>query len=82
MRKLLNMLKKDENAYSMGRVFAVYGFLLWSIVTSFLVIMGREWKHYDTFTMATMSLVVVVLCDKTFQSALFTIRQLKGGINE
>lgn len=82
MRKLLNMLKKDENAYSMGRVYTSYGFFLWSIVSLYLSITGKEWKHYDTFTLAIMGMVFALMCDKNFQSALFTIRSIKGGANE
>lgn len=36
MRKLLNMLKKDDNAYSVGRICAVIGFAVWVLVTLWL----------------------------------------------
>ena len=32
MRKLINMLKKNDNAYSVGRICAVIGFAVWVLV--------------------------------------------------
>lgn len=76
MQKLINMLKKNDNAYSIARVLTIWESVLWSIITVFLVLTNREWKHYDTFTCSYIATLMVVLCDKTFQGALFT---LKGG---
>lgn len=36
MRKLINMLKKNDNAYSVGRICAVIGFAVWVLVTLWL----------------------------------------------
>lgn len=36
MRKLINMLKKNDNAYSVGRICAVIGFAVWVVVTLWL----------------------------------------------
>lgn len=36
MRKLINMLKKNDNAYSVGRICAVVGFVVWVLVTLWL----------------------------------------------
>lgn len=75
MRSLINMLKKDDNAFSMGRVSAIWAVIQWSIVTLYLALLHIEWKHYDTLTYATIGYVVVVLCDKTFQSSAFSVRR-------
>ena len=32
MRKIINMLKKNDNAYSVGRICAVIGFVVWVLV--------------------------------------------------
>ena len=75
MRKLLNMLKKNENAYSMGRVFALWSVLLWSLITIYLVITNKTWTHYNTLTAQTIGSVFVVLCDKSFQSSIFSVKK-------
>lgn len=41
MRKLLNMLKKDDNAYSVGRICAVVGFVVWVLVTLWLAFLTK-----------------------------------------
>ena len=74
MRSLLNMLKKNENAYSMGRVCTLYAVLQWSIITLYLAFTGKVWQHYDTLTYATLGYVVIILCDKSFQSSAFSVR--------
>lgn len=75
MRRLLNMLKKNENAYSMGKVVALWSVLLWSFVTIFLVLTNKTWAHYDTLTLETIGSVIIVLCDKSFQSSIFTVKK-------
>ena len=61
MRSLLNMLKKDETAFSIGRVCALLGFLLWMGVTLFLVILNRSWIHYDTLCICSFSFLLIQL---------------------
>ena len=36
MRKLLNMLKKDDNTLSIGRLCAVLAFILFSVISLYL----------------------------------------------
>ena len=48
MRKLINMLKKDENAYSVGRICAVVGFVVWVLVTLWLAFFARTWGNYES----------------------------------
>lgn len=75
------MLKKNENAYSMGRVCTLYAVLQWSIITLYLAFTGKVWQHYDMLTYATVGFVVIILCDKTFQGVHFSVGN-KGGANE
>ena len=42
MRKLINMLKKNDNAYSVGRICAVIGFAVWVLVTLWLFCQNLE----------------------------------------
>lgn len=74
MRAFINMLKKDENAFSIGRVCALIGFFLWVGVTVFLVALGRTWGHYDTLTMGVFSFLLVQLCNKVLESRLFSVK--------
>lgn len=46
MRKLINMLKKNDNAYSVGRICAVIGFAVWMLVTLWLAFWARTWGNY------------------------------------
>lgn len=41
MRKLINMLKKNDNAYSVGRICAVVGFAVWVLVTLWLAFLPK-----------------------------------------
>lgn len=41
MRKLINMLKKNDNAYSVGRICAVVGFIVWVLVTLWLAFFAK-----------------------------------------
>lgn len=74
MRSLINMLKKDENAFSMGKISAIWAVVQWSIVTLYLVFTGKTWAHYDTLTWATLGYETIVLCDKSWQSSMFSVR--------
>lgn len=75
MRSLINMLKKDANAFSMGRVSALWSVIQWSLITWYLALRNIEWRHYDTLTYATIGYVVIVLCDKSFQCSAFNVRR-------
>jgi len=67
MRKFLNMLQKDENAYSIGKLAAVAGIANWLVVSDGLAAFGKTWDNYDTFTWACIALVIIQLCNKTVE---------------
>lgn len=67
MRKFLNMIKKDENAYSIGKLAAVAGIANWLVVSDGLAAFGKTWGCYDTFTWACITLVIIQLCNKTVE---------------
>ena len=50
MRKLINMLKKNDNAYSVGRICAVIGFIVWVLVTLWLAFFAKTWGNYESCT--------------------------------
>lgn len=82
MRKLLNMLKKDETAFSLGRLLAVLAFMLWVGVTVFSVALNRYWQGYETLTIASVTFLLVQLCNKVVESRLFAIKSKDGEKNE
>ena len=59
MRKIINMLKKNDNAYSVGRICAVIGFAVWVLVTLWLAFWARTWGNYES---CTLGMVALCLC--------------------
>lgn len=73
MRKLLNMIKKDENAYSVGRVCAVVSFLVWCGVSVWLAAFAKTWGNYESFTLGMVALLLVQLGNKAIETKAFKI---------
>lgn len=73
MKKLLNMLKKDENAYSIGRVCALIAFVLWAGLSLKLALRVETWGNYETFTMGMIALMLVQLGNKAIETRAFKI---------
>lgn len=73
MRKLLNMLKKDENAYSVGRICAVVGFVVWVLVTLWLALFAHTWGNYESCTLGMVALLLVQLGNKAIETRAFKI---------
>lgn len=74
MRKLLNMLKKDDNAYSVGRICAVVGFAVWVLVTLRLAFWARTWGNYESCTLGMVALLLVQLGNKAIETRMFRVR--------
>ena len=73
MRKLLNMLKKDENAYSIGRVCALIAFVLWAGLSLKLALLVETWGNYETLTMGMIALMLVQLGNKAIETRAFKV---------
>lgn len=73
MKKLLNMLKKDENAYSIGRVCAIIAFVLWAGLSLKLALSVETWGNYETLTMGMIALMLVQLGNKAIETRAFKI---------
>ena len=73
MRKLLNMLKKDENAYSIGRVCALIAFVLWAGLSLKLALLVETWGNYETLTMGMIALMLVQLGNKAIETKAFKV---------
>ena len=73
MRKLLNMIKKDENAYSVGRVCAIVSFLVWCGVSIWLAAFAKTWGNYESFTLGMVALLLVQLGNKAIETKAFKI---------
>ena len=73
MRKLLNMLKKDENAYSVGRICAVVGFIVWVVLSLYLGFFAKTWGNYVSCTLGMIALLLVQLGNKAIETKAFKI---------
>lgn len=73
MRKLLNMLKKDDTAYSIGRVCALVSFILWCGVTVWLAARAQMWSNYETCTIGMVAMLLVQLGNKAIETRMFKV---------
>lgn len=73
MRKFLNMIKKDDNAYSMGRVCAVVSFIVWCGISIWLAAFARTWGNYEAFTLGMVALLLVQLGNKAIETRMFKV---------
>ena len=73
MRKFLNMIKKDDNAYSVGRVCAVVSFIVWVVVTLWLAFFARTWGNYESCTLGMVALLLVQLGNKAIETRMFKV---------
>lgn len=73
MKKLINMLKKDDNTISIGRLCAVLAMLLFIIISLYLAFAGKVWGNYDTFSWCCLAYVVVQLGNKAIETRAFKI---------
>lgn len=74
LRKLINMLKKNDNAYSVGRICAVIGFAVWVLVTLWLAFWARTWGNYESCTLGMVALLLVQLGNKAIETRMFKVR--------
>lgn len=73
MRKLLNMLKKNDTAYSIGRVCALISFVVWCGVTIWLAAKVQTWGNYETCTMGMVAMLLVQLGNKAIETRTFKV---------
>lgn len=73
MKKILNMLKKDEETISIGRVCAVLAIVLFIVVSLFLALSVKTWGNYDTFAWVCLAFVIVQLGNKAIETKAFKI---------
>ena len=77
MCKLINMLKKNDNAYSVGRICAVVGFVVWVLVTLWLAFFARTWGNYESCTLGMVALLLVQLGNKAIETRAFKVNSDK-----
>lgn len=71
--KFFNMLKKDEDAFSIGRVCALIAFVLWAGLSLKLALRVETWGNYETLTMGMIALMLVQLGNKAIETRAFKI---------
>ena len=79
MRTILNMLKKDENSLSIGRLCAVLAFFLFAGVSLFLAVTGKTWMNYESFAMACVGFMLAQLGNKYVEAKGLKIGGGEGG---
>lgn len=75
MYKLLNMFKSKENAYSIGRICALFAFIAFLIVSLYLVLRGSEWAHYEMFCVMCGGIYLAQLANKAFEIGIFKVHK-------
>ena len=73
MCKLLNMLKKNDTAYSIGRICALVSFIVWCGVTIWLAAKVQTWGNYETCTMGMVAMLLVQLGNKAIETRTFKV---------
>lgn len=74
MRKLLNMLKKDDNTLSIGRLCAVLAFILFSVISLYLAFFVKTWGNYEAFSMACVSFMLAQLGNKYVETKMIKVK--------
>jgi hypothetical protein len=67
------MIKKDDNAYSVGRVCAVVSFIVWCGISIWLAAFARTWGNYEAFTLGMVALLLVQLGNKAIETRMFKV---------
>lgn len=70
---MINMLKKDEETISIGRICAVLAMVLFIVVSLFLAFSVKTWGNYDTFAWVCLAFVLVQLGNKAIETRMFKI---------
>lgn len=74
MKKLLNMLKKDEDTLSIGRLCAVLAFVLFCVISLYLAVFVKTWGNYEAFAMACVSFMLAQLGNKYVETKAMKVK--------
>ena len=81
MTKLLEMLRKQDGRYSIGRVCTVVTFVLWVFTWLYTLFLKMNYAHFETVTIAMLILFFVVLMGKAVDSRIVSIKEDKQNEN-
>lgn len=81
MKKLLNMLKKDENTLSIGRLCAVLAFVLFCVISLYLAFFARTWGNYEAFATACVAFMLAQLGNKAIETRMFKVKNDEQQLN-
>ncbi|WP_405379553.1 hypothetical protein [Phascolarctobacterium sp.] len=73
MNRLLNMLKKDKDTLSIGRLCAVLAFVLFAVVSLYLAITVKTWGNYEAFALSCIGFMAAQLGNKAIETRLLKI---------
>nr|UWD67758.1 MAG: Protein of unknown function (DUF2644) [Bacteriophage sp.] len=74
MRKIINMLKKDENTLSIGRLCAVLAFVFFCVISLYLAFFVKTWGNYEAFAMACVSFMLAQLGNKYVETKVMKVK--------
>lgn len=74
MRKILNMLKKDDNTLSIGRLCAVLAFIVFCVISIYLAYFVKTWGNYEAFAMACVSFMLAQLGNKYVETKAIKVK--------
>ncbi len=74
MCKLLNMLKKDENTLSIGRLCAVLAFILFCVISLYLAFFVKTWGNYEAFATACVAFMLAQLGNKYVETKAIKVK--------
>lgn len=77
MEKITEMLKED-GVYSLTRVLPTIGYLVFILVSVILAVLGKDWRNYGEFAMATGGAIIVQLGNKWINSRYNTPASFPG----
>ena len=74
MKNLLMMLRKQDGRLSIARVATVIAFICWLLSWAYTLLLGKTYAHFDTVTIAVLTLFFVVLCGKVVDNRIISIK--------
>ena len=74
MTKLLEMLRKQDGRYSIGRVCTVITFCLWIFTWLYTLLLGKTYSHMEIVSIVCEVNFFVVLMSKTVDSRLISVK--------
>lgn len=70
---MIELLKREDDCVSLGRLTALCSWVLWVLATVGLLITGHEWAHYETLTTAAFGSLLIQVANKAVECKFFKV---------